>query len=63
MHLHIRFTKFLHIRFTNGSNTWFRTNMTQEQLDQEINNWSKNYIINHRDNRNDGVFLTVTEKE
>ena len=53
----------LHIRFTNGSNTWFRTNMTQEQLDQEINNWSKNNIINHRDNRNEGVFLTVTEKE
>lgn len=53
----------LHIQFTDGSNPWFRTNMTKDQLDAEIEKWSENYTIYRRDNRGDGVFLTVTEKE
>lgn len=53
----------LHIQFTDGSNSWFRTNMTKNQIDAEIEKWSENYTINRRSNHGDGVFLTVTEKE
>lgn len=54
---------YIHILFENGSNPYYRLNITHEEFKKELSQWEKNYNLTFLSSNKMGSTLLASDKQ